>query len=354
MLEPDRPLTLRCFGLAAVTVWLLLRPSPSFAAADELAQDPNPAPPDLPSTAPTPVPVQRPAAASLDHAVPGVLPARQGRDPRLVPAPAAAPTTPPAAPIPAASPTVTAATPAGTAGPAVARQMTPARDPITHNGFVTSAEVGMTGCTRQICTSSHAAAPGVKVGGLLGANIGGFVDIGLGAAWGRLRPDVQPRTNALELFGVDPNDVAASADQMGFDVRDLDVEDASMSTLQVGPRLRLHFVPRGRVAVYAGAGFEYLRLHHAYTTRDAPLSLDFHGFAVPLHGGVDTYVAPRIALGVHFDYALSYYAAVVARHPDQTMALPMSVLESVLDDGDNPRANLPHFWSTTFGVRFTL
>ncbi|MEE9381953.1 MAG: hypothetical protein V3V08_00875 [Nannocystaceae bacterium] len=227
-------------------------------------------------------------------------------------------------------------------------------DRIQHRGLVMSADIGTLGCTGSICSSAHAATPGVHVGGFFGGNVAGLVELGLAAGWGKLRPHVATGRNALSLYGIDPGELELADATSVFDVDSLAVLQAKMSVLELGPRLRLHFVRQGRLAVYMGAGFEYIRLRNDYTTAGGAVRFDFHGFAVPLHGGLEVFVLERLSVGLRFDYIWSYYAAIVAKSPQQTTALPLGMLQTALEGRADPQANLPHLWTAALGLRVTL
>ena len=223
---------------------------------------------------------------------------------------------------------------------------------------VPAADVGVLGCSKALCKSSksHAADPGLHVGGFLGSNLGGFVELGIAGGWGELQPHVQYGSNMLALYGINAQAAETPAAALGFNVSELSVHAVSMKAIQAGPRLRLHVVPRGRLAVYAGGGFAYSLMRNDYTTAGGPVRLDFHGFTVPIHGGFDVYVVKRLSFGLRYDYLWTYHAAMVATHPQQTAALPLSVLDGLMAEAGatGMSAVLPHFWTATANLKLTL
>ena len=142
------------------------------------------------------------------------------------------------------------------------KSVTVGKPKFEHRGFTFDGRLGTQGCTRSLCSSSrHDASPGVRLDGFLGGNIRGFVDLGFAGGWGTFANKVEPGTNALSLYGVNPWLLSAAAARLGmplpYPVNSLAVEDAQLRTARVGPLLRIHFVPRGRPIAYVGTGIGY-------------------------------------------------------------------------------------------------
>lgn len=233
-------------------------------------------------------------------------------------------------------------------------------EPILHRGFVFAPELGTIGCTRNVCAGSqgHDAMPGFTAGGFLGGNIGGIFEIGLAGHWGQLNAQVGDDANALGLYGINRGDIPSEAAAVGFDYDDYQTSSARLTDARVGAAVRLHFIPRGRVAAYVGSGFGYHLFRGDYTTRSGPARLAFHGLDIPAQAGIAVYINRRIAVGAKFDYLWTYFAAVNARHPSSApdgMVAPLGVVEQQLERRDKSLTdNLPQFWTATLGFRVTL
>ena len=221
---------------------------------------------------------------------------------------------------------------------------------IKHKGFVLSANAGAMGCTGSICSGAngHKASPGARFSGFLGGNIG------LAGGWGELRPQVAQGTNALKLFGLQVPDIPPEL-LNGFDLNSLAVQSAKLDDFRMGPAMRLHFVPKGRVLAFVGTGFAYHRFRGTYVTPSGTAKLSFHGLDVPMQAGLGMYLNKRLSVGVRFDYLWTYYAAVSIKHPQANMVAPLAILDSQLEERNASLTdNLPSFWSTSLGLRLTL
>lgn len=267
------------------------------------------------------------------------------------------------APPPPADPLPPAPAAAAGSGPHAA-VLEDADDPkkrFEHRGIVIGARVGTQGCLGTMCRGGrHDVSPGVRVGGFLGGNIRGWVEMGLGGGWGTLRPQVEPGTNALLLYGLNPTVLsqalqAQAAGLINVNLAGLAVSDASMRVAQAGPRLRIHLLPRGRVGAFVGSGVGYHRLRSRYETAIGPLGLDFHGIEVPVEANLSVYVLPRLAVGVQFDYSWTWYGLAVLDHPQQRVAMPMGVLQlAAQQQSVDLRGELPQMWNLGLALRGRL
>jgi hypothetical protein len=233
-----------------------------------------------------------------------------------------------------------------------------------HSGFVIDAKVGMLGCLRSICAGSngHAADPGVRLGGFVGGNIGGVLELGVQGAWGRLRPDVAPGKNALDLYGIDAAAVQEAMDEHtggmaaenGLDLGLLEVEKAQLQSIQAGLGLRIHFVRRGRVDAYVGSGIGYESFRADYQTPTGDTRLTFHGLGVPAQAGLSVYLTKRLALGADFEYRWTHFGVGQLQHPEQEAVLPLSILDRYGHGANEIGKQLPHFWTAGVTARLRL
>ncbi len=230
---------------------------------------------------------------------------------------------------------------------------------IPHNGFILELKVGTVGCTRAICSGSQrlSATPGIQLGGFMGGNIAGFVDIGFQGRWGMLSSSPDRGMNALQIYGIDPVGLQQQIQQatslpMNMDLSGLNIESATSRVVNVGPSFRLHLIPRGRVSAYIGSGVSYQLFRSRYGTPTGPMRLDFHGLAIPAQAGLGAYVHKNIAVGAEFTYDWAYYMIVGFNHPAQRLVAPMAVVsEAARSAGADLRAELPHFWAITGNLR---
>ncbi len=234
----------------------------------------------------------------------------------------------------------------------------PKDESLPHKGTVADFRVGTLGCVRAICNDAHGARPGIRLDGFIGGNIKGFVELGLTGGWGTMSPRVDNGANVLSLYGLDPGALqtsllgAASA-LAPIDFGSLSITgNAELRTTQVGPVLRVHFIPRGRMAAFVGAGVEYNLFRSRYDTTLGAVKLDFHGLAVPIEAGLGVHVHKNIAIMAQFDYLWTWYGLAVLDNPVQRLALPVSALQSAAEEqGADLRAELPQFWSVGIGIR---
>ncbi len=265
---------------------------------------------------------------------------------------------------PAAEPSTPAAGPTSRSPDAVLAEDAEQDDPrerFAHRGPVLDLRIGTLGCAGAMCRDQrHGVSPGLRVGGFLGGNIRGWVEMGLSAGWGTMTPSITPGTNALVLYGLDPTVLqqalyAQAAGLLNVDLAGLAVEDAQLRSVQAGPRLRIHLVPRGRIGAFVGSGVGYNLLRARYQTLAGPLNLDFHGVEVPLEANLSVYVVPRLAVGVQFDYMWTRYGLAVLDHPQQNTPVPMSVLQAAAgQQGIDLRDELPQMWTLGLAIRGRL
>jgi hypothetical protein len=221
-----------------------------------------------------------------------------------------------------------------------------------HRGFVMQALLGTMGCTRDLCARRHGATPGLHVGGFIGGNIAGFVELGAAGDWGRLETSLEDGTSGTELFGIDPIALGAPA-SLGSGM--LDVRSARLSSASAGPHLRVHFIPRGRVTAFVGSGARYQLFRGDYDTASGKTRLDFHGLQVPIEGGVTVHVVQHVSLGLGFTYQWTHYLGLVLDTPSDRIAMPLSILQEQMESfGRDLRGELPQFWTVDAAVRLNF
>jgi hypothetical protein len=322
-----------------------MRPEPTPAAAPEPATV-------EPTTveAPTPTPTPEPAPAVHDLPGPAEPPPPATEDASLA---SAAP--PPRRVAGTHDPSSSMAEPR-TAG---ALRRTRDRDVrFPHRGAIFEAQIGAMGCVRALCDDSrHAISPGVRLNGFLGGNIRGWVELGLAGGWGTMRSGVAEGTNALSMYGLDPGLLqqaltAQAAGLIDVDLYGLATREAKMSSANLGPMARVHFIPRGRITAWAGSGVGYHLLRNKYETLAGTVKLDFHGLAVPIEAGLGVFVHEHVAITAQFDYLWTWYGLAVLDHPEQRTALPVAALQAAADlQNVDLRGELPQFWTVGFGLR---
>jgi hypothetical protein len=340
------------FGLAAFAAALAF---PTFASADGAA-----------------VPLQRPRAMEAEPSTPA----------EPAPAPAQVESTPEAAPQirPASSPAAIdapmrtgardtdddappprpRATATSSNGVGLKKTVSVGKPKFEHKGFTFDGRIGTHGCIRALCSSErHDASPGVRLDGFIGGNIRGFVDIGLSGGWGTFANKVEPGTNALALYGVNPWLLAAAAAQLGMPlpvpVNSFAVNDARLRTARVGPAFRVHFVPRGRMIAYVGTGIGYSLFRARYDTVGGDMRVDLHGFDVPIQAGIGAHVTEHVAIVGQFDFFWARYPVARVVHPEQTLPLPVRLLDEFAQTaGAEISKSLPHIWSAGVGVRVRI
>jgi hypothetical protein len=231
------------------------------------------------------------------------------------------------------------------------------REDYEHRGFVLTADLGAMGCTKSVCARGGGldSAPGVRVGGFLGGNIAGIVELGVAGAWGKVTPSGVAGRSLLDVYGIEAAQASMMAEQLDFDLSSLIIDSAESANGRGGIALRVHFIPKGRVTAYVGSGVGYSLYRTRFATQLGGVRLDFHGIDVPIQGGVAFYVHPKIALAGQFDYMWTHYVAVYGETPTQQAAAPMGPVDDQLEEmGDALSGKLPHFWTATIGLRVTL
>lgn len=231
-----------------------------------------------------------------------------------------------------------------------------------HAGMIVEPRLGVLGCTRQFCagTGGHHERPGVLLGGFIGGNLLGLLDVGVEAEWGTLRAGDLDGKNAIMLYGLDPARVEQALSRrlgtkVDVDDKQLIVHSAKGRSVSAGPALRVHFIRKGRGVAYAGLGIHYRLWRNYYETTGGPTRMDFHGFSMPFRVGGGAFVHPNIAVLGEFAYHHSFYAVTGISHPELSGVAPLTLIEgAVLDAGANLRKGLPHFWSFSVSVRFRL
>ena len=346
---------------------------------------PESPPPDSPPESPPPdsPPAEQAPSPDSPPEPPAEPPDPASETPTAGPGPELAPP-PPAAPVPAAAPppitpapaptpaTATAPTPASPvladspAPPVPSDSPAPRNDPKQwrHAGFILDLQLGTGGCTRRFCSGSsgHDAAPGLRLGGFVGGNIWGILEVGLAAGWNTLRPRGVAGENAMTLYDLDPAKVeAAIAKEQGVpalavDLSSLTVQSASSRAFDIGPSLRVHFIRKGRGIAYAGADIHYQLWRNRYTTTSGDLRLSFHGVSAPLRVGGGAYVHKNIAIVGEFSYVLSAFVVGGIRHPLLNAVAPLQALEStaagVSSNHGTLKGGLPRFWNLSINLRF--
>lgn len=299
-------------------------------------------PTSTPSSSPTPSPAIAPATAE---------PAPLG--------PAAGPEQPSPAPVSAAA--VAEPSPLPDAHGTLAEEAEAPRPELPHRGAVADFRVGTLGCIGAFCRASgHDVTPGVRLGGFIGGNVRGWFEAGIGGGWGTMTPHITPGTNALLLYGFDPNLLqqallAQAAGLLSVDLAGLAVTDAKIRSAQAGPAVRVHFIPRGRIQAFVGSGVGYNLLRARYQTAAGEVGLDFHGVAVPVEANLSVYLLRNLAVGVQFDYMWTWQGAAVLDHPLQRLALPVSVLQAAGEQqGIDFRGQMPQMWSVGLALRGRL
>jgi hypothetical protein len=256
---------------------------------------------------------------------------------------------------------------AGQLAVASADEAEPSREPLAHRGLILDVATGILGCTRAVCAGSggHDAVPGVFVGGFLGGNIGGFVELGVRGGWGQLRSRARDGEHPTSYWGVAPSHLSDELVAYGGAI-DIPVVDrltqarsqaVQLSAFNVAPALRIHFVPRGRAIAFAGAGAGYGGLRSDHRTDLGPLQLSAHGITVPVEAGLGVHITKNLAMIARFDYAWMHYLLLSFDDASDVMVVPTSMLDRVAprqNGQDAMQERLPHFWTVTLGVRLRL
>ncbi len=229
-----------------------------------------------------------------------------------------------------------------------------------HRGFIGEFKIGAAGCFKRACKSQagHYAKPGISLGGFVGGNIFGIADFGLELMWATMTPRAYSGRNVVDLYGIDSvrlqELLVENATYIGsdFSVDSLVLGTAKMRVLNVGPALRIHLVPRGRISAYVGTAFDYQLWRNKYETVGGPLRLDFHGLAIPLLGGVGFYPHPNVAVGFEFRWVYSYHIVIAAKHPELNAGAPIGLIDMAgRDEGIEVSSGLPTFWHAGASLR---
>jgi hypothetical protein len=254
--------------------------------------------------------------------------------------------------------------PASSSAPTLARDVEdPVDGPRTwkHSGFVLDAEAGLLGCLGGVCQGSggHATQAGPRVGGFLGGNVGGVLEIGLQGAWGRVSPQPAADATVLDLYGIDPAGIqpalqAAADAGVPVDLSLLRVNEARMSSVQAGLGLRVHFVRRGRIDPWVGSGIGYELTRARYRTPLGDAELDFHGLGVPMQGGLQVFLTRHLAVGADFEYRWTRFAAGRVEVPGLEAAFAVSALEREGHGAEGLGDRLPRFWTAGVSARVLL
>jgi len=326
------------------------------------------------STTPRRAPIQRPVGQATPAPQPAPPPAQPVAPPQpATPTPptsaSSSPTSSPApqsaapSPAPAAPSQAQPSPPHGAAARHDAGGLTQTsepdkRDALPHKGTVADFRVGVLGCVRAVCKDGHSTTPGVSLDGFLGGNIRGWAELGLAGGWGAITPHVDDGTNVFSMYGLDAAALQASLLGSLSSVAPIDLVgltttgDAQLRTTQVGPVARIHFIPRGRMTAFVGAGIEYNLFRSRYDTSIGNVKLDFHGLAVPIEAGLGVYLHKNVALMAQFDYQWTWYGLAVLDHPARRLAVPVSALQTAADEQNAElRGELPQFWNVGLGIR---
>lgn len=335
---------------------------------DAAASPPSPSEPTAPTTPPSRT-TPPPPTTTPPSTPPTQTPTRTTPPPSTPPPTR---TAPPSTPPPSASPP-SASAPAATDTPAAkpakdesVRESTRRRTDedkkqrFRHGGFILDAKVGGGGCMRTTCQGSagHNAAPGLHLGGFLGFNLFGLIEVGFEGGWSALRPRDVAGRNALALYGLDPAQLqqAILADQtLPFPVLDFssfNVTSAKSRAFDIGPSVRIHLIRKGRGLLFVGAGVHYQLWRNDYKTEGGDLRIDSHGASLPLRVGAGVFLTRNIALMGEVSYAPAIFGGMSFRRGDDRGVVPLKILEDTT--GINVSKNLPHFWSFALTLRFRL
>jgi hypothetical protein len=248
---------------------------------------------------------------------------------------------------------------AAAAGPTGLRKQH-ARDlgKFSHRGFTFDFRVGTVGCVKAMCASDrHDVHPGIRLDGFLGGNIKGWVDVGISGGWGALSSNAAKGTNVLTLYGLDPYLMQQAlgvigGKALGIDLTALNVQSSKLRTAQVGPLVRVHFIPRGRYAAWVGSGVQYNLLRARYDTPVGQARIDFHGLAVPIEAGFAVHVLRNLAIGAQFDYMFTFYPLTNISQGGSSFTLPTRILDQAARMQNSAfKSQLPQFWTVALTLR---
>ena len=205
----------------------------------------------------------------------------------------------------------------------------PVKPKLEHRGLVIDATAGIGGCTRQTCAgaSGHGARPGLFASGFIGDNIAGRVELGVAGGWGRLRTRARAGRSPVEYWS---GSTSALRDRLamteglvdGSRVQrwlDAQTRAVKLMTYYAAPVLRIHFVPKGRVLAFAGAGAGYGALRGDYWTSQGRLRMMAHGLSVPLQAGFGVALSNHVAVIARFDYVWIRYFAISSAGGDDKL-----------------------------------
>lgn len=239
----------------------------------------------------------------------------------------------------------------------------PVRPKLEHRGLVIDVTTGIAGCTRRTCagTSGHGARPGLFASGFIGDNIAGRVELGVAGGWGRLRTNAKAGRSPVEYWS---GSTSALRDRLTMAERlvdgsrlerwlDAETRAVKLMTFYAAPVLRIHFVPRGRVLAFAGAGAGYGALRGEYWTDQGRLRMMAHGLSVPMQAGLGVVVSEHVAVIARFDYVWMRYFAISAAGGDDEFVFPTAMAKEVSPTWD-PEAELPHTWNVSLGLRLRM
>ena len=225
-----------------------------------------------------------------------------------------------------------------------------------HHGTVLELTAGVAGCGGRQCGPSRMATePGPAVLGFFGGNIHGFVELGVAASWAHLPSRLTPGTNVVAVYGLDPSRLQERMTmlrQPGPPVDELTVQQTRASTAQVGPTIRLHVRPWGRVIAWGGGGGGYRLLRGNYATDAGAVRVDLHGVDARVEAGIGVWVHRHLGLVATGSHTWTRTLLVGLDAPSHRLAVPPSALEDVAGSGP-PVASTwePGSWATSIGLR---
>ena len=225
-----------------------------------------------------------------------------------------------------------------------------------HHGFVLGTSLGPMGCTREVCSSSgHKASPGVRIGGFVGGNIKGRVELGMLGGWGRMKAGLEDNTSVLGLYGVPAGQVSLIAQALGLAPAHLYANDADLQVGHLAPVLRVHFPKQGRVAAYVGAGVGWSTFRARYRGGPEDFKLAFGGIDLPAQVGAMYYLSKRVAVGASVEYRWTHWVTLRIDHPERSLLAPLRTVRNQAEsNGLDFDPQLPHMWMASLALRLTL
>lgn len=233
------------------------------------------------------------------------------------------------------------------------------RERLPHRGTIIEATIGPLGCDGGLCGGqSLDAQPGYRVGGFFGGNIHGWVEMGVAGGWGTMKTRTSGGMHPLTMYGLDVSQLqnvlsaAAALGYAGIDLQNYTVSGAALQTAQVGPAVRLHFNPRGRLMLWAGSGASYHLLRNDFSTERGRVRMDTHGLAVPVEGGIGIAVHKNFAVVATGSYMWTWALLSGIQVPDRDLMVPTKLLQrQAVSQGSDLVGKLPNFWTVSAGVR---